>query len=148
GFTPRYAAALAPTALLENNAAGLAAANLEPDPDGVVRRAAIALRLGDGLIPGMAAEATRLLADRDDIVVTSNERDPLSFFSGIGIASLQTATAQVPTGKDGRAWLRYDTQLRQLDPDALAAVPLKDAVVVVGLAGQVARTPLGPASTA
>jgi adenylate cyclase len=150
GFTPRFAAASGPPPLLESTAAGLAAANLEPDADGVVRRAPIALRLGDGLVPGMAAEVLRLLAGKTDITVISNEHDPLSFLGGIGIASLETPQAHVPAGKDGRVWLRYAKQagLRQLDPNSLAASPLRGAVVVVGLQGANVQTPLGPASTA
>src|SRR5206468_2508600 len=101
------------------------------DPDGVVRRVPIAFRLGAGLVPGMAAEVERLIADRPDITVVSDEHDPLSFFSGIGIASLETPKGLAPTGKGGQAWLRYaaEPELRLLDPDALA-IP-KGAVVVV-----------------
>jgi adenylate cyclase len=150
GFAPRAGAAAAPSAILENNAAGLAAANLEPDSDGVVRRAPVAFRLGAGLVPGMAAEVLRLTAGRPDITVVSNEHDPLSFLSGIGIAGLETAKGQVPTDKSGQVWLRYaaGTGLRLLDAGDLTARPLKDAIVVVGLAGKTAQTPLGPASTA
>ena len=150
GFTPRFAAASGPPPLLESTAAGLAAVNLEPDADGVIRRAAIAFRLGDGLVPGMAAEVLRLLAGKTDITVLSNEHDPLSFLGGIGIASLETPQARVPAGKDGRIWLRYakPAEFRQLDPTRLATSPLKGAVVVVGLQGANVQTPLGPASTA
>ncbi len=150
GFTPRFAAAGAPSALLESNAAGLAAANLAPDADGVVRRSPIAFRLGDGLIPGLAAESLRLLADRPGITVVSDEHDPMSFLSGIGIASLETPRGQLPTGKDGRAWLRYGAGAgaRLLDAKDLAAAPVKGAVVVIGLDGKVVQTPLGPAGTA
>jgi adenylate cyclase len=150
GFAPRANAAAAPSAILESNAAGVAAANLEPDPDGVVRRAPVAFRLGAGLIPGMAAEVLRLTEKRADITVVSDEHDPLSFLSGIGIAGLETSKGRIPTDKNGRAWLRFatGTGLRLLDPNAMAAAPLKGAIVVVGLAGNVVQTPLGPASTA
>ncbi|HEX4635041.1 MAG TPA: CHASE2 domain-containing protein [Rhizomicrobium sp.] len=150
GHTPRFAAASAPAGVLESSAAGLAAANLEPDNDGVVRRVPIAFRLGDGLIPGMAAEAARLIAGKAGITVVSDERDPLSFLSGIGIASLEVPQGQAPTAEDGRAWLRYarDADARLIDPNALGVLPLKDAVVVVGLEGRQVQTPLGPASTA
>ena len=147
-FAPRYAAANGPPALLEGNAAGLAAANLAPDADGVVRRIPIAFRLGDGLVPGLAADALRLLGNRTDIVVASDERDPLTFLSGIGIAGLVTDKGLIPTGKDGRAWLRYAAHTSPLDPNALGALPLKGTVVVVGLEGKVVQTPLGPAGAA
>ena len=151
GFVPAFGAAAAPFAVLENNAAGIAAANLEPDSDGVVRRTPIAFRLGGGLVPGMAAEVLRLAAEGSEITVVSNEHDPLSFLSGIGIASLETPKGQVPTDKEGRAWLRYaagGAASRLLDPKAPILPSLKGAIVVIGLEGQVVQTPLGPASTA
>lgn len=150
GFTPHADAAAAPPPILESNAAGIAAANLEPEPDGVVRRVPVAFHLGAGLIPGMAAEVLRLTQKRADITMVSDEHDPLSFLSGIGIASLETSKGQVATDKGGRVWLRYaaGADLRLLDMGSLTAAPLKDAIVVVGLAGRVVQTPLGPASTA
>jgi adenylate cyclase len=136
--------------MLESNAAGLAAANLKPDADGVVRRAPVAFRLGAGLIPGMAAEVLRLTAGKPNIIVVSDEHDPLSFLSGIGIAGLETPKGQVATDKDGQIWLRYAAgpASRLLDPGALTAAPLKGAIVVVGTEGKTVQTPLGPASPA
>src|SRR6185503_10549748 len=107
GFTPRFGAAAGSSAVLEDNAAGLAAANLEPDPDGVVRRAPLAFRLGKGLVPGLAAEAARVIANRSETTMVSDEHDPLSFLAGIGIAGVETAQGLVPTDKAGRLWLRY-----------------------------------------
>ena len=150
GFAPRFAAADAPSAMLEKSAAGLAAANLEQDRDGVVRRAALGFRLGTGLVPGMAAEVSRLVVGQADLTVVSDEHDPLSFLSGIGIAGLETPKGQLPTDKGGQAWLRYaaETGVRLLDPHALGASSVKGAIVVIGLQGKVVQTPLGPASTA
>lgn len=147
---PRVNAAAASPALLESNAAGSGAINLTPDPDGVVRRMPLLFRLGDGLVPGMAMEARRVAAGASDITVTSNERDPLSFFSGPGIGTLETTTGPVPTDSDGGVRLYYAANMseRMLNPNALDAVPLKDAVVLVGAQGQVVKTPVGPASVA
>jgi len=150
---PGFGAAAAPPPILENNAAGLAAPNLLPDPDGVVRRLPVAWRAGAVLVPGMAAEALRIALDRPDITVISDERDPLSFLSGIGIAALETADGRVPTGKTGAVWLRYaaDASQRTLNPETLSlqsGALLKGAIVVVGIKGDVVRTPLGLTSTA
>jgi adenylate cyclase len=150
GPVPRFDTASAPPALLQTHAAGLAAANLVPDSDGVVRRMAVAFRGRTILVPGMAAEVLRVVARQPEITVISDERDPLSFFSGIGIAALETSTGQVPTDKHGQAWLRYaaDASRRMLNPDVLTALPLKGAIVVVGLEGDMVKTPLGLASLA
>ena len=150
GRVPRFDTAAGPPALLETQAAGLAAANLVPDSDGVVRRMPVAFRIGATLAPGMAAEVLRVASGRPDITVVSDEHDPLSFFSGIGIAALETPTGQVRTNKGGQAWLRYaaDASQRMLNPNALTALPLRGAIVVVGLEGDMVKTPLGPASLA
>jgi adenylate cyclase len=147
-LVPRFDAAAAPPALLETNAAGSAAANLTPDSDGVVRRMPLAFRVGAALVPGMAAEVLRVAAGKPDITVIGNEYDPLSFLAGVGIAALETQNGQVPTDDGGQIRLRYaaNASERMLNPDAPG--PLQGAVVVVGAAGQMARTPLGPASAA
>jgi len=148
---PGFGAASAPPPVLENNAAGVAAPNLLPDPDGVVRRLPVAWRAGAALVPGMAAEALRIALDRPDITVISDERDPLSFLSGIGIAALETPGGRVPTGKNGAVWLRYaaDASQRMLNPEALGSgTSLKGAIVVVGIKGDVVKMPLGLTSTA
>jgi adenylate cyclase len=150
GEAPLFSAASAAPALLETNAAGAAAANLMPDADGVVRRMPIALRLGTGLVPGMAAETMRVENSATEITMVSNEHDPLSFVAGIGLAALETKAGRVPTDAGGRIRLHYAADLSQriLSLDALSTEPLKDAIVLVGLEGQVVRTPLGPSSIA
>jgi adenylate cyclase len=153
GRVPVFTAAASPPAMLETTAAGLAAANLNPDSDGVVRRMGIAFRAGAVLIPGMAAEVLRVAGAKADITVVSDEHDPLSFLSGIGIAGLETPNGLVPTGKSGEMRLRYaaNSSDRMLAPNTLTANinrPLKGAIVVIGLEGDMVKTPLGPASLA
>jgi adenylate cyclase len=85
-----------------------------------------------------------------DITVTSNERNPLTFLGGTGIASLETPSGPAPTDGSGRIRLHYAANVseRMLNPNALTSVPVKDAVVVIGKEGQTIRTPLGTASVA
>jgi len=150
GEAPLFNAASAAPAILEINAAGAGAANLMPDGDGVVRRMPIALRLNGGLLPGLAAEVLRVESGTNDITMTGNEHDPLSFLTGIGLAALETKNGQVPTDASGRIRLHYaaDISQRILSLETLPAEPLKDAIVLVGIQGQVVKTPLGPSSIA
>jgi adenylate cyclase len=150
GQAPSFGAAAAPPALLQTQAAGLAAANLVADRDGVVRSMPLAFQVGDRLVPSMPAEILRVLEAKPQITVVSDERDPMSFVSGVGIAGLETANGLLPTDPQGRARLHYaaGTSDRMLDPHALTAQRLKDAIVVIGLQGNVVNTPLGPASPA
>ena len=147
---PGFDAAAAPPSLLQTNAAGVAAANLVPDKDGVLRRMPVGFRVGGMLVPSMAAEVLRVLDTQADITVISDERDPLTFLSGVGIAALETTDGPLPTDAQGQARLHYAARVseRMLDPRALTARPLKNAVVVIGLQGNVVNTPLGPASPA
>ncbi len=151
---PLFNAASAPPALLETNAAGSAAANLLPDGDGVVRRMPMAFRLdlhlNRGLVPGIAAEVMRVAGVQSDITMVSNDHDPLSFLTGIGLSALETGTGPVPTDVRGQIRLRYaaDKSQRLLNPDALASQSLRGTIVLVGAQGQVVKTPLGPSSIA
>ena len=150
GKVPRFKSAAAPLTLLETHARGSAAPALIPDSDGVVRRAALAVKVKEALVPGMAAEALRLAGGKADIIVISDERNPMSFFSGVGIAALERDGTPIPTGSDGRVWLRYAANNSEhiLNPNALEALPLKDMIVVLGQQGAMVETPLGPASVA
>ena len=138
--------ALAPRAgaqsVLETNAAGSAAVNLTPDPDGVVRRIPLVFQLGPALVPGLAAEVLRVSAG-PDITVASNERDPLTFFSGPGIAALETSSRN-RAHRYQRA--RAPPRCRQClgahaQSQCADAVPIKGAIVVIGAEGQVVKTP-------
>jgi adenylate cyclase len=148
GRVPRFESAAAPIALLGANAAGIAAANLVPDRDGVVRRMPLVVRVGDRLVPGLAAEALRVARGTAGITLLSNERTPMSFLNGVGIAGLQSDGRTIPSDRDGRIWLHYSANLRQLDPNAFDSPALRNAIVVVGAEGARVDTPLGPASVA
>jgi adenylate cyclase len=153
GQVPRFYGAAAPGALLEDNAAGTAAPNLITDADGVVRRLPLASHLGDGpkagLVPGLAAEAWRVARGRPDITVISDERNPLSFLKGVGIAALES-DSPIPADSDGTIRLHYaaDASARLLDAANLEDTAAKDAIVVVGAKGALMVTPFGPASIA
>jgi adenylate cyclase len=145
---PAFHAASAEPALLESNAAGSGAINLPTDSDGVVRRMPLAFHLGSVLVPGLAAETLRIAQQENELTFVSNEHDPTTFLTGIGIGALQTKQKIVPTDGAGRIRLRYaaDPARRMIDPDAPFSAGLKDAIVLIGIQGQVVRTPLGPAS--
>ena len=143
---PRFDAAAASTPLLESNASGEAAPNILADADGVVRRLPLVFNLGKGLVPGTAAEAARLLDGRDAIAFVSDERDPLTFLRGVGMAGMQSKAGMIATDSDGRIRLHFasgGTTLNPDDPDQI-----KDAIVVIGAQGQMVKTPFGPSSLA
>jgi adenylate cyclase len=142
---PRFTAGAGPGPALEAAAAGEGAANLVPDSDGVVRRLPIALRLGDVLMPSLAAEALRVIEHRPAITVTTDERDPLTLLRGVGIGAMRMDGTSLPTAPDGSMWLRWGgvehiTMARPGD--------LRGAVVVMGPPGANFHTPPGPDTAA
>jgi adenylate cyclase len=96
GPAPRFDAAAGTNTLLEANAAGNAAPTILPDTDGVVRRLPLVFNVKNGLVPGMAAEALRLLDGSSAITFVSDERDPLTFLRGVGMAAMLGRTP-IPT---------------------------------------------------
>jgi len=147
GRTPRFDAAASAPALLETNAAGVGADNLIPDADGVLRRMPLVLKLGNGLVPGLAAEALRLMEKKPVLTVTGDERDPLSLFAGTGMAALETARGLVPADRDGAVRLHF-AAIKTARIGGLADPGLKGAIVVVGPQGLTVKTPLGMDSVA
>ena len=148
GPAPRFESAAASVSLLEANAEGDAAPTILPDSDGVVRRLPLVFNVGDGLVPGTAAEALRLLDHRDAITFVSDERDPLTFLRGVGMAGMESSAGVIATDSDGRVRLHFAAAPTALDPENLKDPALKDAIVVIGAQGQMVKTPFGPMSLA
>ena len=154
GRAPRFNAASAPPALLETNAAGSAAA--QPAAGCRRRGAAHAHRLAAGLawnrdlVPGMAAEVMRVAGGASDITMISNEHDPLSFLSGIGLSAAGNRDWPVPTdaARANPAALCRRHVPTVLNPGCWRRESLRGAIVLVGAQGQVVKTPLGPSSVA
>jgi len=142
---PRFAMGAGGPELLDAAAAGIGAANIIPDGDGVVRRIPIALRLGSSLIPSVSAETLRVLHKQPAITVTTDSRDPLTLLRGVGIAALETTPGFVPTAPDGTVILRWGPVTHV---SVSTASGLSGAIAVIGPPGADIATPLGPDSLA
>jgi adenylate cyclase len=150
---PMFDSGAASTKKLEAAAIGVGARNLIEDSDGVVRRMPLVFRLDGGLIPSLDAEALRVLENRTAITVVTDERDPVTFVRGVGIAALETNTGPVPTDHDGTFRIRYTAGApqRAVPADSLEGPDtgtLRGAVVVIGPPGAQVKTPLGMMSQA
>lgn len=141
---PRFDTGAAVPAALERQAAGVAATNLPPDADGVIRRLPLAFHLRTLLVPGLAVDAARLAANQPALTVTTDERNSLSFLRGVGIAGLEMGGRVLPTGRDGALRPHFaPPQHPRLDARRLGNASLAGAVIVIGAAGDLLRTPLG-----
>jgi adenylate cyclase len=150
---PGFDSGAASTTKLEQAATGIGARNLIPDADGLVRRMPLVFRLDGVLVPGLDAEALRVLQNRPDITIVTDERDPVTFVRGVGIAGLETDAHFIPTARDGSFRLRYNAGgSERLFPASALGGPeagsLRGAIVVIGPPGTQVKTPLGLMSEA
>jgi adenylate cyclase len=126
-------------------AAGRGAIVVIPEPDGVVRRLPVAVRVGGAVVPSFALEMVRVAAGATALGLESG--------SG-GVARAEAGGFQVPTSPDGRIWLhesRHEAWRFVSAADLLdgrASLPSSRLVLIgstaVGL-GDVVATPVEPA---
>ena len=128
------------------SAAALAAGAVavEPDPDGVVRRLALAVTLRQTIVPSFAIEVARIAAARQSIAINTG---------ALGIEDMNIGSAVIPTDRRGRAVIHFAAPLARyisaadvLDP-AFDPEDLQGQVVLLGVAGLgiagLRQTPLG-----
>jgi serine phosphatase RsbU (regulator of sigma subunit) len=128
------------------SAAALAAGALavEPDPDGVIRRLALAVAYGQTIVPSFALEVARIAAAQQSIVINTG---------ALGIEDMDIGGTAIPTDRRGRAVIhfapplaRYISAAHVLDP-AFDPADLQGQVVLLGVAGLgiagLRETPLG-----
>ncbi|WP_299472384.1 adenylate/guanylate cyclase domain-containing protein [uncultured Roseibium sp.] len=132
--------------LLEDAAAGKGLFSIYPDPDGIVRRAALTV-IADGKIqPALSVELLRVATGQDAFAVKSDEA---------GISSVVVGGAEVPTDRNGRIWVHYtpSNPLRFVSASDIAngtfdPARIRDHLVLVGPSAtgllDLKATPLNP----
>lgn len=84
--------------ILEDAAAGKGLFSIYPDPDSIVRRAALTA-VADGRIqPALSVELLRVATGQNAFAVKSNDA---------GISGLVVGGVEVPTDRNGRIWVHY-----------------------------------------
>jgi serine phosphatase RsbU (regulator of sigma subunit) len=117
---------------------------VEPDPDGVVRRLALAVTYQQTIVPSFALEVLRVAGDERSIVIDTG---------ALGIEDFRIGGTTIPTDRRGRAILHFaPSQARSisasdvLDP-AFDPAELRGQLVLLGVAGVgitgLRQTPLG-----
>nr|WP_183964240.1 adenylate/guanylate cyclase domain-containing protein [Quisquiliibacterium transsilvanicum] len=97
---PAFDSATLPIPALRSAAAGIGSISFQPDPDGIVRRVPMLVRLPQEIVPSMIAEVLRVsLAERNYVATGLAERP--------GLRSLRIGRHQIPTSPDGEAWIHY-----------------------------------------
>ncbi len=100
----KFDTAIWPLPLLSASASGLGAINFVPDPDGVVRRVPMLVRLGDQVVPSLSAEALRVYQGEANLIVSTKDvANPMD----AGIQSVRIGQMVLPTDDKAEIWLQY-----------------------------------------
>lgn len=128
-YVPAFSGAINPLPELAAAASGLGAIVFLPDADGVVRRVPLLMRVGDTLVPSLAAEALRVAQGAKNFGTQTVAQ------AGVGLAELRIGRQSVPTTAQGEVWVHYS------EPVAQRYIPawqvLAGEVTASELAGQI-----------
>ncbi len=114
-FIPSFGGAIGNVPALDAAAKGLGSINWIQDRDQIVRRVPLVLRVGDQLVPSLAAEALRVGQDASSYILkSSNASGEAAFGRQTGLNHVRIGEFVVPTDPDGAIWLRF----RPSDPGA------------------------------
>jgi adenylate cyclase len=101
--------------LLDNAATGIGSMNLYPNRDGVVRQVPLFFRLGDRIVPSLAAEALRVAQGASTYILkSSNASGETAFGQKTGLNSVRIGNFEIATDAAGALTLRF----RQSNPAA------------------------------
>jgi adenylate cyclase len=132
-----FAKAVPSLPVLSGAAAGNGVLTFVPDNDGVVRRVPLLLRLGDTLVPSLAAEVLRVGQGASNYMVRT------SATPGVGLMEVKIGQFTVPTTAAGEAWVHFSGPVKERTIPAwkifAGLVPeaeLQGSLVLVGTSAQ------------
>lgn len=155
GRLPVAVAATGPIADIQKVSAGLGAANLAVDRDGVVRRMPLAFRLDGKAVPSLDAEVLRQIENKPALTLRSDDGNSGLFGGPPGVVGVETGHGALATAPDGAIWMAFagPNPARRIAAAALfdgglAPNALAGAIVYIGAPDAVVATPLGPSNIA
>jgi len=120
--------AVAPIKPLADNASGVGVVATVPEPDGVVRRMPLVVRISGELYPAFPLEIIRVLAEEQSYQIKANET---------GIEAIRIPGLPIMnTDSNGRIWLPQNVTFRRVEAVDITADLIKDKTVIVGLAAE------------
>ncbi|MDE2364592.1 MAG: adenylate/guanylate cyclase domain-containing protein [Hyphomicrobiales bacterium] len=112
-FLPTFRSGAAPLPKLAEPAAGVGALNWLPGRDQVVREAPLLVRMGDKIVPSLAAEALRTAQGASTIVVrSSNASGQTSFGAQTGVNAVKIGDYVLATGPHAERRIYYSKSER------------------------------------
>ncbi len=107
-FLPAFTGAESNLPLLDGAARGIGAMNLFPNRDGVVRQVPLFFRLGDRIVPSLAAEALRVAQGASTYILkSSNASGETAFGQRTGINRVRIGDMEIPTDAAGELTLKF-----------------------------------------
>jgi adenylate cyclase len=117
-------------------AAGIGSINWIPDRDQIIRRVPLMFRLGDTIVPSLAAEALRVAQGASTYVLkSSNASGETAYGRQTGLNHIRIGAVEVPVDADGGIWVQF----RRASPESYipAWKVLQGKVAPGELAGQI-----------
>lgn len=155
-FLFRFKGAVVNLPGLEKSAKGSGSFNTIPERDGIIRRVPLLFRVGDTMVPSLAAEALRVVQGASNIYVkSSGASGEQSFGAATGISKIKIGALVAPTDAHGLVWLYFTETVpsrtipvwrifeRDFDPASLAGCIVFLGTSAAGLMDQ-RHTPLNP----
>lgn len=107
-FLPTFRGVESNLPLLHNAAKGIGAMNFFPNRDGVVRQVPLFFRLGDQIVPSLAAEALRVAQSASTYVLkSSNASGETAFGRKTGLNHVRIGNIEVATDAAGALTLKF-----------------------------------------
>lgn len=144
--------------VVDEAAAGTGIFNLQPEPDNIVRRISLMLRVDKQLVPALSMEAIRVMQGASTYQLKAADASgEQSYGENTGLNKIKVGHYVVPTEGDGRMWVHYsrDTPERWLpiwklfepdfDPKTVEGHILFVGTSAAGLK-DLRATPLNPAA--
>jgi adenylate cyclase len=101
-LVPSFRGATGNLPILDAAARGIGAINWIPDRDQVVRRAPLVFRVGDALVPSLAAELLRVAQGAKSYVLkAANASGETAFGKNTGLNHVKIGDLEIPTNADG-----------------------------------------------
>ncbi|WP_036255366.1 CHASE2 domain-containing protein [Methylocapsa acidiphila] len=107
-FLRPFPGAVSNLPMFDSAAKGVGTTNLFPNRDGVVRRMPLFVRLGDQIIPSLAAEALRVAQGASTYILkSSNASGETAFGQTTGLNHIRIGKIEIPTDAEGALTIRF-----------------------------------------
>ena len=107
-FLPAFSGAVTNLPLLNHAARGLGAVNFLPNRDAVVRQVPLFFRLGNQIVPSLAAEALRVAQGASSYILkSSNASGETAFGQSTGLNHVRIGKIEVATDAEGAVSIKF-----------------------------------------